>query len=197
MAKSWYIIQTWTGYEDKIEKELLEKIKNGSISSDVLVSIKIPRKDVVEFVKSKDKKTGNEIEKKKVLKEKIFPGYIYLEIDFPSIGWKDICASIRRVRGVAGFVGTEATEHPKPLSMSDVRRMLQLAGELPGEKNVRIKQSYVVGDQVKINEGPFAGFNGSVEGVNPDKNKLDVSVQLFGRATTVTVEATQVEKLVK
>lgn len=197
MAKSWYIIQTWTGYEDKIEKELNLKLKNGEISSDVLSAIKIPKKDVVEFVKAKDRKTGAEVEKKKIRKEKIYPGYIYLEVDFPDLGWKDVCAAIRRVRGVAGFVGTEANEHPKPLPTPDVRRMLQLAGELPGEKNVRIKQNYAVGDQVKINEGPFVGFSGSVEGVDLDKNKLDVSVQLFGRATTVTVEAGQVEKLVK
>ncbi len=197
MAKNWYIIQTWTGYEDKIEKELNQKISNGEISSDVLFSVKVPKKDVIEFVKVKDKKTGGEIEKKKTRKEKIYPGYIYLEIDFPEIGWKDICSSVRRIRGVAGFVGTEANEHPRPMKTADVRRMLQLAGEIAGEKNVRIKQIFERGDQVKINDGPFVGFSGTIENVDSDKNKLDVSLQLFGRATVVTVEASQAEKLVK
>lgn len=197
MAKGWYIVQTWTGYEDKIEKELQDKIKFGEISSDILLSIKLPKKDVVEFVKVKNRKTGVEEEKKKVRKEKIYPGYLYLEIDFPEVGWKDVCASIRRVRGVNGFVGTEANEHPKPMRTSEVRQVLQQAGELPGEKNVRIKQNFEVGDQVKINEGPFSGFSGKVEGVDASKNKLDISVQLFGRATTVTLDAIQVEKFVK
>lgn len=197
MAKNWYIIQTWTGYEDKIEKELHDKIKFGEISSDVLVSIKLPKKDVVEFVKVKNKKTGVEEEKKRVRKEKIYPGYLYLEIDFPEIGWKDVCASIRRVRGVNGFVGVEALEHPKPMRISEVRQVLQQAGDLPGEKSVRIKQNFDVGDQVKINEGAFSGFNGTVQNVDISKNKLEVSVQLFGRATAVSVSANQVEKLVK
>lgn len=197
MAKNWYIIQTWTGYEDKIEKELRDKIKFGEISSDVLISIKLPKKDVVEFVKVKNKKTGLEEEKKRTRKEKIYPGYLYLEIDFPEIGWKDVCASIRRVRGVNGFVGVEALEHPKPMRISEVRQVLQQAGDLPGEKSVRIKQNFDVGDQVKINEGAFSGFNGTVQNVDISKNKLEVSVQLFGRATAVSVSASQVEKLVK
>jgi transcriptional antiterminator NusG len=72
-----------------------------------------------------------------------------------------------------------------------------LAGELPGEKNVKIKQNYLVGDQVRINEGPFANFNGTVEEILAEKNKLRVLVQIFGRATSVEIEVGQVEKLVK
>lgn len=197
MSKSWYIVGTYTGYENKVEQTLRMKIESGEISSDIVTSVKVPVEEVVEFVRVKNKKTGLEEEKKKTRKVKILPGYILLEIDLPEVGWKDVCSAIRRIRGVNGFVGTEANVRPRPMSTSDARKILQLAGELPGEKNVKIKQNYAIGDQVKINVGPFEGFSGSVEEINAEKNKLKVLVQIFGRATSVEIEATQVEKLVK
>ncbi len=197
MAKSWYIVSTYVGYENKVEETLKLKIESGEISSDVLTSVKVPVEDVVEFVKVKNRKTGVEEEKKRTKKVKILPGYILLELDLPEVGWKETCSVIRRVRGVSGFVGTDPNVRPRPLSMSEARKLLQLAGELPGEKNVKIKQNYLVGDQVRINEGPFANFNGTVEEILAEKNKLRVLVQIFGRATSVEIEVNQVEKLVK
>lgn len=197
MAKSWYIVSTYVGYENKVEETLRLKIESGEISSDVLTSVKVPVEDVVEFVKVKNRKTGVEEEKKRTKKVKILPGYILLELDLPEVGWKETCSVIRRVRGVSGFVGTDPNVRPRPLSMSEARKLLQLAGELPGEKNVKIKQNYLVGDQVRINEGPFANFNGTVEEILAEKNKLRVLVQIFGRATSVEIEVNQVEKLVK
>lgn len=197
MAKSWYTVQTYSGYEKKVEKELNTKISNGEISAEVIPTVKVPEEDVIEYVKVKNRKTGIEEEKKKIRKEKIVPGYIFLEIDFPEVGWRDICSSIRRIRGVNGFVGTNPNEKPRPVPQSQIRKILQRAGEIPGEKNVKIKQNYNVGDQVKINDGPFANFSGAVEEVNAEKNKLKVLVQLFGRETSVEIEASQVERLVK
>lgn len=197
MAKSWYIVNTYTGYENKVEQTLKLKVESGEISPDVLTSIKVPIEEVIEFVKVKNRKTGVEEEKKRTKKNKILPGYILLELDLPEIGWKDACSAIRRIRGVTGFVGTDPNVRPRPLSMSEARKLLQLAGELPGEKNVKIKQNYLVGDQVRINEGPFANFNGTVEEILAEKNKLRVLVQIFGRATSVEIEVGQVEKLVK
>ncbi|MBR1614636.1 MAG: transcription termination/antitermination factor NusG [Treponema sp.] len=197
MAKSWYIVNTYTGYENKVEQTLKLKVESGEISPDVLTSIKVPIEEVIEFVKVKNRKTGVEEEKKRTKKNKILPGYILLELDLPEIGWKDACSAIRRIRGVTGFVGTDPNVRPRPLSTSEARKLLQLAGELPGEKNVKIKQIYVVGDQVRINEGPFANFNGTVEEILVEKNKLRVLVQIFGRATSVEIEVGQVEKLVK
>ncbi|MBR1714010.1 MAG: transcription termination/antitermination factor NusG [Treponema sp.] len=197
MAKSWYIVNTYTGYENKVEQTLKLKVESGEISPDVLTSIKVPIEEVIEFVKVKNRKTGVEEEKKRTKKNKILPGYILLELDLPEIGWKDACSAIRRIRGVTGFVGTDPNVRPRPLSTSEARKLLQLAGELPGEKNVKIKQIYVVGDQVRINEGPFANFNGTVEEILAEKNKLRVLVQIFGRATSVEIEVGQVEKLVK
>lgn len=197
MAKNWYIVNTYTGYENKVEQTLKLKIESGEISSDVLTSVKVPVEEVVEFVKVKNKKTGIEEEKKRSKKVKILPGYILLEIDLPEIGWKDVCSAIRRIRGVTGFVGTDPNVRPKPLPVSEARKLLQLAGELPGEKNVKIKQNYVIGDQVKINDGAFVNFNGTVEEVLAERNKLRVLVQIFGRDTSVEVDVNQVEKLVK
>ena len=197
MAKSWYIVNTYTGYENKVEQTLKLKVESGEISPDVLTSIKVPIEEVIEFVKVKNRKTGVEEEKKRTKKNKILPGYILLELDLPEIGWKDACSAIRRIRGVTGFVGTDPNVRPRPLSTSEARKLLQLAGQLPGEKNVKIKQIYVVGDQVRINEGPFANFNGTVEEILVEKNKLRVLVQIFGRATSVEIEVGQVEKLVK
>lgn len=197
MAKSWYIVSTYTGYEDKIEKILNTKLENGEISSDVLISVKVPKEEVVEYVKAKDRKTGKEVEKKKVRKNKILPGYIMLEMDLPEIGWKDTCSLIYRIQGVSGFVGVDPAVKPKPITNAEVRNIFQRTGELPGEKNVRIKQNYAVGDQVKVNDGPFANFNGTIDEINPEKNKLRVLLQVFGRTTPVELEASQVEKLVK
>ena len=197
MAKNWYIVNTYVGYENKVEQTLKAKIESGEISSDVLSSVKVPVEEVMEFVKVKNKKTGVEEEKKRSKKVKLLPGYILLVIDLPEVGWKEVCSAIRRVRGVSGFVGTDPNVRPRPLSSSEARKLLQLAGELPGEKNVKIKQNYVIGDQVKINEGPFANFNGTVEEILAEKNKLRVLVQIFGRATSVEIEVNHVEKLVK
>lgn len=197
MSKNWYIISTYAGYEDKIEKLLNMKIESGEISSDIVTSVKVPKEEVVEFVKAKDRKTGKEIEKKKVVKNKILPGYIMLEMDLPEVGWKETCSVIHRIQGVSDFVGTNPSQKPRPISTVEVRNIFRRTGDLPGEKNVRIKQNYSVGDQVKLNDGPFANFSGPIDEIYPEKNKLKVLLQVFGRVTPVEVDASQVEKLVK
>ena len=94
-----------------------------------------------------------------------------------------------------GFVGTSPSERPRPISGEEAKRMLLAAGELKGEKAVRVKQSYDIGDNVKITEGPFATFSGTVEEVMAERNKLRVNVQIFGRVTPVEVDVLQVEKI--
>ena len=119
-----------------------------------------------------------------------------LEMDLPDFGWKDLCGKIRHIQGVTGFVGTNPSERPRPISAEEAKSLLLKAGEIKGEKNVKIKQNYAIGDQVKITEGPFATFSGSVEEIDPTKGKLRVMVQIFGRATPVEVDLLQVEKLI-
>ncbi|MBQ0052786.1 MAG: transcription termination/antitermination factor NusG [Treponema sp.] len=187
MSKSWYIVQTYTGYEKKIEKTLRQKLEDGSLDSAVVSDIKVPQEEVVEI------KDG----KKKARKNLLLPGYIMMEMDLPDIGWKAVCSAIRSIQGVTGFVSTKPNERPRPISTDEAKNILQKSGDIKGDKAVRIKQIYSVGDQVKINEGPFASFSGAVEEVYADKAKLRVMVQIFGRATPVEVDLTQVEKLVQ
>ncbi len=186
MAKSWYIIHTYAGYEKKIERTLRTKLDEHELDSNVVTDIKVPEEEVVEI------KDG----KKKTRKNKFLPCYIMLEMDLPQLGWKNTCSVIRSIQGVTGFVGTNPNEKPRPISNDEAKSILMKTGEIKGEKNVRIKQDYSVGDQVKITAGPFATFSGSVEDISAERNKLRVMVQIFGRATPVEVDLTQVEKLV-
>ena len=185
MSRSWYILQTYTGYEQKIFRTLNSMMEEGKLDGNVVTSVKLPREEVVEVRDSK----------KRVRNNLLLPSYLMIEMDLPQLGWKDVCSSIRRIQGVNGFVGTKPSEKPHPISSEEAKRMLQMAGELKGEKQVRIKQNYEVGDNVKITDGPFSTFTGVVEEVNAEKNKLRVNVQIFGRATPVEVDVLQVEKV--
>ncbi len=116
-------------------------------------------------------------------------------MDLPDIGWKSTCAEIRKIQGVTGFVGTSSNVRPRPISSDEAKALLQKAGEIKGDKAPRLKQTFSVGEQVKIIEGPFASFTGTIEEVNLDKSKLKVMVGIFGRATPVEVDLLQVEKV--
>lgn len=185
MARSWYIVHVYTGYEQKINRTLSEMIAENKIDSSVLIQVKVPTEEVTE-VRNNKKHVKNNL---------LLPGYIMVEMDLPQIGWKDVCSQIRRIQGVTGFVGTSPSERPRPISGEEAKRMLLAAGELKGEKAIRVKQSYDIGDNVKITEGPFATFSGTVEEVMAERNKLRVNVQIFGRVTPVEVDVLQVEKI--
>jgi transcriptional antiterminator NusG len=185
MAKSWYILHVYSGYENKIEKTIRMMIDAGDISRDQVADIKVPTEEVT------DVKDG----KKKTVTRKILPGYILIEMDLPDNGWKATCSAIRKITGVTGFVGSNLSNKPQPIPSEEVKRILMRSGELKGDRQVRMKQTYTPGEQVKIIEGPFESFSGVIEEVNPEKNKLKVMVGIFGRSTPVEVEMTQVEKV--
>ncbi|MCQ2981218.1 MAG: transcription termination/antitermination protein NusG [Treponemataceae bacterium] len=186
MAKGWYILHVYSGYEKKIERTIRALLENGDLSSDIVLDVKVPVEEVTDI------KDG----KKKTTKKLILPGYLMIELDLPDSGWKDVCSSIRRIQGVTGFTGlVNHNEKPRPISNDEAVRLLQKSGDIKGEKTVRMKQSYNVGEQVKIIDGPFASFTGSIEEVNMEKNKLRVTVAIFGRATPVEVDLLQVEKV--
>lgn len=157
----------------------------GDLSPDVVLDVQIPLEDVVEV------KDG----KRRVMSKKFLPGYILLELDLPDIGWKSVCSVIRRIAGVTGFVGTNPSERPRPISSDEAKGLLRKSGEVKGEKQLRMKQTFSVGEKVKIIEGAFASFTGTIEEVNLEKNKLRVMVQIFGRSTPVEVDLLQVEKI--
>lgn len=185
MARGWYILHTYTGYESKIERTIRHLIDSGELSSEVIFDIKVPMEEVVEI------KEG----KKKISNKKFLPGYIMIEMDLPDIGWKTVCSSIRRIQGVTGFVGVAPNVRPRPISAEEAKELLLKSGEIKGEKPTRLKQSFSVGEQVKIIEGSFASFSGTIEDVNLEKNKLRVMVNIFGRDTPVELGLLQVEKI--
>lgn len=185
MAKNWYIVQTYTGYEQKIFKILKKLLEDGSLDSSVVTDVKVPMEEVVEV------RNGKKVSKNNLL----LPGYIMVEMDLPQVGWKAPCQQIYKIQGVNGFVGTSRSERPRPISPDEAKHLLQAAGEIKGEKTVRVKQNYEIGDNVKIIDGPFATFSGTVEDVDAAKNKLRVNVQIFGRTTPVEVDVLQVEKI--
>ena len=135
--------------------------------------------------------------KRKVSSRKFLPGYILVEMDLPSdeSGWKPVCSLIRRIRGVTGFVGTAPKDRPMPISADEARGILEKTGEIKGEKTVRARVTFNAGESVKIIDGPFASFSGTIEEVNLERNKLKVMVGIFGRATPVEVDLFQVEKI--
>ena len=201
MAKSWYILHTYNGYEGKIERTVKALLEKNELDPAVVTDIKVPVEEVVEI------KEGTCIKvlpnavveikdgKKKSRHDKFLPGYIMIELDLPEIGWKATCSTIRRIQGVTGFVGTNPNERPRPISADEAKNLLLKAGAIKGEKSVKVKQSFNVGDQVKITDGPFASFSGTIEDVSVEKDKLRVNVQIFGRATPVEVSLLQVEKI--
>jgi transcriptional antiterminator NusG len=185
MARSWYILHVYSGYENKIEKTIHMMVDAGDLSRDILTDVKVPTEEVT------DVKDG----KKKTVTRKILPGYILVEMDLPDNGWKATCSGIRKITGVTGFVGSNPSNKPQPIPSEEVKRILQRSGELKGERQIRMKQTYAQGEQVKIIEGPFESFSGVIEEVNPEKNRLKVMVGIFGRSTPVEVDMAQVEKM--
>lgn len=185
MAAGWYVLHTYSGYENKIEKTIRMLIDLGELEKDVVRDVKVPSEEVVEV------RDG----KKRTMTKKFLPGYILVEMDLPELGWKTACSKIKKIQGVTGFVGTPANKKPQPLSGEEARMLLQKTGEFKGERPVRSRQNFSVGEQVKIIEGPFESFTGAIEEVNVEKNRLKVMVGIFGRATPVEVDMLQVEKM--
>ena len=185
MAKSWYILHTYTGYEGKIERTIRQLLEAGELDASIVCDVKVPVEEVVE-IKDGKKRTRN---------NKFLPGYIMLELDLPDLGWKATCNTIRRITGVTGFVGNVSRQNrPMPITKDEAMNLLQKSGVIKGDKQVRVRQSFNVGDVIKIADGPFASFTGTVKEINLEKEKLSVEVQIFGRPTPVEVSFLQAEK---
>jgi len=184
MAKGWYVLHTYSGHENKVEK-FIRKLAEESPYDEVVFDIKVPSEEVVEV------KDG----KRKVTNKKFLPGYILLEMDLPDFGWKAVCSQIRKIQGVTGFVGSMGGSKPQPISPDEARQILQRTGEIKSDKTIKPRQSFSAGESVRIVEGPFDSFTGTIEEVNVEKGKLRVSVGIFGRSTPVEVDFLQVEKI--
>lgn len=174
--KQWYIIHTYSGFERKVAESLRSRIAAFGLD-DRIGEIKIPTEPVIEM------KGG-----KKVTTERMFyPGYVLVEMELDEHTWHVVRSTPR----VTGFIGTGTS--PSPLSQEEVDQILHRV-EVSAEKP-RPKLSFERTEQVKIMDGPFKGFTGVVEDINPDRNTLKVMVTIFGRQTPVELDFLQVEKL--
>ena len=176
VSKHWYIVHTYSGFENKVKESLEQRVAAYGLQSDI-GEVLIPTEDIIE------KRGGREVKSAR----RFFPGYILVEMNMTDHAWH----VVKNTPKVTGFVG--AGSKPTPLSKDEVEQILtqvRSAAEKPKPKYVFEK-----GEQVRINEGPFTSFNGVVEDVNLDKNTLRVMVTIFGRETPVELDFLQVEKV--
>lgn len=176
MSKRWYVVQAYSGFEKSVQRALVDRIARASMQ-DFFGQILVPVEEVIEM------RNGQ----KTVTERKFFPGYVLVEMEMNDESWH-LVKSTPKVSGFVGGVGNK----PTPISQKEVDKILQQVQE--GVDKPRPKILWELGEVVRIKEGPFTDFNGSVEDVNYEKNKLRVSVSIFGRATPVELEFSQVEK---
>jgi len=172
MAKGWYVVHTYSGYEQKIERIINKMRETDTDFALVCTDVKVPFETVVEV------KDGV----RRDVKRKILPGYILVELDLPDHSWKTWCSQIKRIQGVTGFVTPNDSVKPQPLNAAEVKSLFQKTGDLPAEKVFKPKQSFSIGEQVRIIEGPFDSFTGVIEEVNLEKARMRVSVSEFSDA---------------
>ena len=171
----WYIIHTYSGYENKAKLGLLERVQ-ASGKQDLFGEILIPTENVVEMNQGK----------KKTVEKKFFPGYVFVEMVLNDDTWHIVKATPR----VTGFVGKG--KQPPSVPEAEVRRLTNRIEE--GTLAPKLKMIFEKGESVRVIDGPFQNFNGMVDDVNPDKGKLRVLVSIFGRSTPVELDFSQVEK---
>ncbi len=180
---SWYVVHTQSGYEKKVTANLHARIQSMNME-DAIYEVVIPMEEVVEF------KNG----KKQTVQRKVFPGYLLVRCNMTDESW--YC--IRNTPGVTGFVGqSDRGQKPTPLRRKEVRTFLSVKG-LGGEADAarpKPKLDYEEGESVRVKEGPFADFLGTIAEINPDHMKLKVLVNIFGRETLVEMDFSQVSKL--
>jgi len=176
---SWYVVHTYAGYENKVKSNLESRISSMNME-DRIYEVVIPLEDVVEL------KNG----KRQVVSRKVFPGYLMVRMALDDDSWY----VVRNTPGVTGFVGLGA--RPTPLSRREVENILAVNVDGAGPaKKTRPRLEYEVGESVRVREGPFADFSGTIAEINEDQLKLKVLVNIFGRETPVEFEFAQVAKL--
>ncbi|MEY2626753.1 MAG: transcription antitermination protein NusG [Actinomycetota bacterium] len=178
----WYVVHTQSGYEKKVQLNLNTRIQSMNMD-DRIYEVVIPMEDAVEFKKGQ----------KQVVQRKVFPGYLLVRCEMTDESW--FC--IRNTPGVTGFVGqSHKGQKPTPLSRREVETFLSAKGDgKAAPKRKTPKLEYEVGESVRVKEGPFADFTGTIDDINVDHMKLKVLVNIFGRETIVEMDFSQVAKL--
>lgn len=176
MAQRWYVVHAYSGYENKVKKGLQEYAERAGLEP-MFGEILVPSEEVVEI------RDG----KKRTSERKFFPGYVLVQMEMNEDTWH----LVKSVPNVMGFIGG-TSDRPAPISQKEADRILQRVNAT--DEKPRPKVIYEPGEMVRVIDGPFKDFEAVVEGVDYDKNKLQVSVLIFGRSTPVELDFTQVEK---
>lgn len=172
----WYVVHAYSGMEKAVERNIQERIVRSGMQAK-FGRILVPMEEVVEI------KNGQ----KKTTERKFFPGYVLVEMIMDDDTWH----LVKHTNKVTGFVGG-AKNRPAPISEAEVMKIVNQMQE--GTEKPRHKIEFVVGEFIRVKDGPFTDFNGSVEDVNYEKSKVRVSVTIFGRSTPVELEFSQIEK---
>lgn len=172
----WYIVHAYSGMEKAVERNIAERIARSDMQSK-FGRILVPSEEVVEMRNGQRRTT----------ERRLFPGYVFVEMVMEDDTWH----LVKHTSKVTGFVGG-AKNRPAPISEEEVRKIVDQMQE--GTEKPRHKVEFMVGEFVRVKEGPFTDFNGTVEEVNYEKSRMRVSVTIFGRATPVELEFSQVEK---
>jgi transcriptional antiterminator NusG len=176
MAKNWYVIHVYSGFEKKIAQQIMEQAAVQGLS-DQFDSVLVPSENIIEV------KRGQKVSSE----QKFFPGYVLVKMDLTDTAWH----LVKNTPKVTGFLGSKTK--PSPISEFEADRILKQSQE--GINRARPAVFYEVGEQVRVCDGPFASFNGLIEDVDDEKGRLKISVSIFGRSTPVDLEYDQVEKI--
>lgn len=177
MEKNWYVIHTYSGYENKVKANLEKRVESMGMQ-DKIFRVVVPEEEET------DMKNG----KKKVTKRKVFPGYVLVEMIMTDDSWY----VVRNTPGVTGFVGSSgAGSKPTPLLEEEVHTILKRMGM----SFIDVDFDYELKETVRVKEGPFANFAGTIEEFDLDKRKVKVRVNMFGRETPVELDFSQIEKI--
>lgn len=176
MAKRWYVVHVYSGFENAVRRSLEERVRHAG-KEDLFGEILVPTEEVVEMRAGQKRKSDR----------KFFPGYVLVQMEMNDETWH----LVKEVPKVMGFVGG-TSDKPAPISDKEANRILQRVQE--GVEKPRPKVLFEPGEVVRVIDGPFADFNGVVEEVNYEKSRLRVAVLIFGRSTPVELEFGQVEK---
>ncbi len=174
-GKAWYVIHTYSGYEDKVKRDLQHRVDTMGLG-DQIAEIVVPTVEEIEI------RNGQ----RHTVHRKVFPGYVLVFMDMTDAAWH----VVRNTPGVTSFVGSG--NKPMPLDRTEVDRILRRMDEEPP----KVKMSLNVGEAVRITDGPFSDFEGTVDELNEEKGKVRVLISIFGRSTPVELDFLQVEKLV-
>ena len=176
MAKKWYVLHTYSGYENKVKSNLEQRIEAMGLENNVF-GIEIPTEMVTEI-----KEGGRRVESEK----KVFPGYVLVRMELDDRSW----AAVRNPPGVTGFVGSQG--NPQALTRDEYNQIMKRTSrEAPKKTSTNLE----VGQSVKVTHGPLAEFDGTISEVMPDAGKVKVMVSIFGRETPVELSFDQVAKI--